>query len=208
MHEENLRRDSELFSIFSPKTTNHFKTYPSDMIGDGLFESTSSLKTQKRTALKECPKYDSWTSDFKHILEICKYKCDIPPITLHQSTAILNGMKPTVPDFWSITPFHFCNAGEHGQKHFNYLMNRIISEVSGSSAAELNVVLAHLFHKSHGKTITSERSYRTILSRHAWSLPKPWTYTYGTCSLIFGIQLKLTHNIKVMAAPMSLHPFF
>ena len=103
-------------------------------------------------------------SAFQHILEICKHKCDIPPITLHQSTAILNGMKPTVPDFWSITPLHFRNAGEHGQKHFNYLMNKIISEVNSSSATELNVVLAHLLHKSHGKSVTSDRSYRTISS--------------------------------------------
>ena len=71
-------------------------------------------------------------------------------------------MKATVIDFWSITPLHFINAGSEGLIHFNFLMNRIITEINTSSTEELNTVIALLLHKGHGKPRTSDRAYRTI----------------------------------------------
>ena len=183
LHRDDLKRDSKLFSVFSPTKSKLFrsirlsktsaaasvpfltvgeKTYPVDMVGDGLFESISELKKQDKASLKSSPNYASWLQDYRYILEICKHRRDIPPITLDQSNSILEDMKPTVSDFWSISPMHFRNAGEQGRIHFNFLMNRIISEVNCSSASELNVVLAQLLYKGHGKCKTSDRSYRTI----------------------------------------------
>ena len=71
-------------------------------------------------------------------------------------------MKATVVDYWSITPLHFLNAGSEGLHHFNFLMNQVILNVNASSVKELNTAYALLLHKSHGKSKTSERSYRTI----------------------------------------------
>ena len=71
-------------------------------------------------------------------------------------------MKPSVIDFWSITPLHFINAGKEGPIHFNFLMNKIIYEINTSSIEELNTVIALLLHKGHSKPKTSDRAYRTI----------------------------------------------
>ena len=105
---------------------------------------------------------DSWSEDSRYILELCKNKQDIPLITLEQSTEILLHMKPTVNDFWSVTPQHFRNAGKEGFCHFNFLLNRVIMEINTSSVKELNTVYALLLHKGHGKSRTSDRNYRTI----------------------------------------------
>ena len=53
-------------------------------------------------------------------------------------------------------------AKNQGLLHFNFLVNRIISEINSSSVKELNTVMAILLHKGHGKSKTSARSYRTI----------------------------------------------
>ena len=71
-------------------------------------------------------------------------------------------MKPSVADFWSITPLHFRNAGTEGTHHFYFLMNQAISEINITTAKELNTVYALLLHKGHGKSRTSDRNYRTI----------------------------------------------
>ena len=183
IHKQDVARDSKLFSIFDPLSTTVFrsvrsskssssktipfltvrdKTYPGDRVGDGLFDSISTLKTQDSAVLNAIPNYHSWLQDYHYILEICKNKQDIPTISLDHSSNILRRMKPSVIDFWSITPLHFINAGSEGLIHFNHLMNAIITNVNAAAVKELNTVLALLFHKSHGKSLTSDRSYRTI----------------------------------------------
>ena len=178
-----MKTDTELFSVFTSSSPPIFKsiralkssaaasvpfltvgekTYPGDMVGDGLYDSISSLKTQDKASLLSSSNYQDWSSDYKYILELCKDKHDIPPISIEHSTSILNKMKASVIDYWSITPFHFSNAGEEGAIHFNFLMNRIIMELNTSSVKELNTVLALLLHKGHGKPKTNSRSYRTI----------------------------------------------
>ena len=183
VHKRDVARDSELFSISDPLSTTVFrtvrsskssssrpipfltvrdKTYPGDRVGDGLFDSISTLKTQDPAVLSAIPNYHSWLQDYRYILEICKNRRDIPIISLEHSTNILKRMKSSVIDFWSITPLHFINAGREGLDHFNYLMNAIITNVNAAGVKELNTVLALLLHKAHGKSLTSDRSYRTI----------------------------------------------
>ena len=122
--------------------------YPEHLVGDGLYASIAALKTKDCSTINK-----SWESDYKYILEICKNKVDIPEITLDQSKDILLRMKPTVSDFWSLTPLHFINSGEQGFLHFNFLMNLIIADINSSSVKELNTVLALLLHKGHGKNL-------------------------------------------------------
>ena len=184
LHQDDIRRDTKLFSACSsssaislfkairsykrtdigdiPFLTVGDSKYPENMIGDGLFNSIQTLKTQDESSLQSSSMYDSWSNDFKYILEISRNKRDIPPISFDHSSKILHSMKPTVSDFWSVTPLHFLYAGYQGLLHFNFLMNRIISEINGSSVKELNTVMAILLYKGHGKSKTSDRSYRTI----------------------------------------------
>ena len=76
---------------------------------------------------------------------------DIPPISFDHSSKILQSMKLTVSDLWSVTPLHFLHAGYQSLLHFNFLMNRIISVINCSSVKELNTVMAILLYKGHGK---------------------------------------------------------
>ena len=189
LQKDDLKRDSDLFSVFSTSAPTIFKsiralktsaaasvpyltvgeadgvyerTYPADMVGDGLYESISSLKSQDKPSLLSSSNFKEWSKDCKYILTISEKQVDIPPITLEQSTTILHKMKPHVIDFWSITPTHFLNAGQEGVLHFNFLMNKLIVNLNTSTARELNTVLALLLYKGHGKSKTSDRSYRTI----------------------------------------------
>ena len=197
LHKDDLKRDSDLFSVFSTSAPPIFKsiralktsatasvpyltvgektypadkgsdgvyerTYPAAMVGDGLYESISSLKTQDKSSLLSSSNFKEWSKDCKYILAISEQQVDIPPISLEQSTTILLKMKPHVIDYWSITPTHFLNAGEEGVLHFNFLMNKLILNLNTTTARELNTVLALLLYKGHGKSKTSDRSYRTI----------------------------------------------
>ena len=180
-HKQDMKRDSEIFSLLSssptlfkkikasksrttgavPFLTVGDRTYPEKLVGHGLFASIANLKT--RSDERSSSKYHkSMYEDYKHIIKICQNKQDIPRVSFEQSSQILLRMKPSVSDFWSITPLHFINAGHEGITHFNFLMNAVISEINSTSSKELNTVLALLLHKGHGKSLTSDRSYRTI----------------------------------------------
>ena len=181
-HSESLRRDSQLFSIMSNSTaiyrsirslksssarsvpflTVGNKRYEGSRVADGMFDSISALKMQNEESLSASTYFETWSEDYQYILELCKNKRDIPTISLKQSSEILLKMKPSVKDYWSITPQHFINAGDTGFSHFNYLMNKIICETNISTVKELNTTYALLLHKGHGKSRTSDRSYRTI----------------------------------------------
>ena len=178
-HNDDLYRDKQLFSICThnpsalyskiraskrsacgavPFLTVGEKIYTGNRVADGMYDSISSLKTQDNHFLMSSPSYYSWTDDYKYILELCQNKRDIPSISVELSSKILSRMKPGVADFWSVTPLHFCNAGTEGLLHFNFLMNQVIINVNNSS------VYALLLQKGHGKSRTSDRSYRTISS--------------------------------------------
>ena len=182
-HKADLQRDSNLCSILTQDRSIFFKTiksstkpaarkvpfltvndkkYPGDKVADGLYDSISTLKMMNKSSLHKSPKYESWSQDYSFILELCRNKQDIPLLSLAQSNKILSRMKPSVKDIWSITPLHYQNAGDEGKVHFNFLLNQVILEINSSSSKELNTVCALLLHKSHGKSRTCDRSYRTI----------------------------------------------
>ena len=182
-HKADLKRDSNLYSILTQSSSTLFKTirsstkpaartvpfltvndkkYPREKVADGLYDSIRTLKMLNKSSLHKSPKYESWSQDYSFILELCRNKRDIPLLSLAQSNKILLRMKPSVRDFWSITPLHYRNAGDEGKLHFNFLLNKVILEINSSSSKELNTVCALLLHKAHGKSRTCDRSYRTI----------------------------------------------
>ena len=182
-HIQNMKRDSKLYSILTTNPSALYrsikaakrpssrsvpfisvadKKYVGERVCDGLYDSISSLKTMDLDSLSSSPKYETWSQDYEYILQICKDKGDIPPLSLTQSTDILKRMKPKVKDIWSVTPLHYYNAGEDGLVHFNFILNQIIRDINSSSTKQLNTVHAQLLHKGHGKSVTSDRSYRSI----------------------------------------------
>ena len=131
----------------------------------GFYDSISKLKTRPITpdveVKDEEPAID-YTKDYHYILQLCRYKQDLPAISLDASTKILKNMKPTVNDFFSITSEHYLNAGKEGIEHFNFLMNIVIEDVNNATVEELNACYALLLFKGHGKSRTSDTAYRTI----------------------------------------------
>ena len=108
LHKNDITRDTELFSVFSSSSPAIFKAirlsksasgtsvpfmtvgskkYPENMVGDGLFDSISTLKTQDQSSLHSSPCYASWSNDYKCILTLSENKRDIPAISLQQSSS-------------------------------------------------------------------------------------------------------------------------
>ena len=112
--------------------------------------------------LESSPFHTSLMEDYESIKYLCSHKFDLPAVSLETSSDILLKMKPTVNDFFSITPKHFINAGSAGFVHFNLLMNAFIIDVNNSTIEELNTIFAILLYKGHDKERTLDSSYRTI----------------------------------------------
>ena len=83
---------------------------------------------------------------------------------MEQSIKLLSKFKKGVKDHYSITVEHYINAGYEGLKHFNYLLNSIITDLNNASVEELNTAHGLIYYKGHRKDKESERSYRTISS--------------------------------------------
>ena len=129
---------------------------------DGFFFSIKELKSKPSLVEPEDAPTEYFVNDYKHILDICQNKIDLPPISLDSSTKILNRMKASVNDLYSITPEHFINAGKLGIEHFNCLLNYVIKDTKLATIEELNSCYALLLYKRHGKPKTMDSSYRTI----------------------------------------------
>ena len=71
-------------------------------------------------------------------------------------------MKKNVHDIYGISALHYINAGEEGLLHFHFLLNAIVSGINNSFLEELNMVLARVLYKSHGKDKFVDTSYRCI----------------------------------------------
>ena len=84
--------------------------------------------------------------DYKYIKYLCANKCDLPPISFTQSSSILHKLKPSVSDFFSVTPNHFIHAGMAGLVHYNLLLNTFIIDVNNCAIKDLNTVLALLLY--------------------------------------------------------------
>ena len=96
------------------KLTVGDKTYVGDSVQDGFFDSISQLKTKDEVTLNNSEHFQEFSSDYHHILELCKLSNTILAITESQSFKILQKMKPNVNDFFGITPNHYNYAGPAG----------------------------------------------------------------------------------------------
>ena len=177
---------------------------------DGFYSSIKTLKSREMSL--QSPPNDDLYADYNHILDLCKEKRDLPPISIEESTKILKKMKTGVVDVYSISPAHFINAGKAGLDHFNHLMNSIIDDTNNASIEEMNSCYAMLIHKGHGKVRTKDSSYRTIstcpvaskaidlyirdLYKHRWSSKEAPTQYQGEGSSHELAALLITEAIQ------------
>ena len=138
------------------------KTYEGDTVGDGFFDSISSLKTNNDEHHLASPYFNDFECHYQNILELCKSGDTIPPISEKESFDLLQRMRPNVNDLYSVTPNHYNFAGPAGWKHFHLLLSTLLSDVNNTSIDEINTVYACIIFKGHGKDKSSDRSYRTI----------------------------------------------
>ena len=138
------------------------KVYSGCMVGDGFFDSMSSLKTCDLDSLSNDPVLTDHFSNCEHILKICQQNRNIPLINHVAADKLLKRMKVHVTDIYGITAKHYINAGEDGLEHFMNLINCVLSDVNNATVDELNVVLGLILYKGHKKDKNSDRSYRTI----------------------------------------------
>ena len=54
------------------------KKYVGPKVADGMYDSISALKTVDRFLPHPSPLFESWTEDYKHILQLCENKRDVP----------------------------------------------------------------------------------------------------------------------------------
>ena len=92
--------------------------YSGAAVADGFFSSLSSLKSINSESLANDPFFTQQSIDYEFIQEICDNGLKIPLITFDKASELLHKMKPNVNDFFSITPLHYINGGEHAISHF------------------------------------------------------------------------------------------
>ena len=81
-----------------------------------------------------------------------------------QAEELLRAIRPSVTDFYSISALHYLNGGDPAIKHFQLLVNAVLSDIENFALSQLNTCHAIILFKGHGKSKTSDRSYRTISS--------------------------------------------
>ena len=138
------------------------KLYCGGSVGDGFFDSMSSLKSCEMESLVKDPVLTDHFSNYENILKICQTNRNIPEISFQTAADILKRMKKHVIDIYSISALHYCNAGDEGLVHFASLINSAISDVNNATIEELNLALGLILYKGHRKDKNSDRSYRTI----------------------------------------------
>ena len=145
-----------------PKLKVGTKTYESEEVPDGFFDSISSLKTLDTDALQSSPSYSSFCEEYKNILKICSKNPRVPNISLHETRKILKTLRSSVNDYFSITAAHYQYSGEAGVEHLNFVMNAAITDLNNLSLEELCTVWACVLYKGHNKDRYCNKSYRTI----------------------------------------------
>ena len=108
------------------------------------------------------PHYNEAVETYNHIIKLAECGRKIPAISFSKGKQLLQNMKSSVMDFFSVTSLHFLNLGSEGITHFVFIINSIISQISSSSVPELNSAWANILHKGHGKDPEHDRSWRTI----------------------------------------------
>ena len=71
----------------------------------------SSLKYCDIEAMEFDPSLQHHFSNYNHILKICEKGAAIPEISYDVAHSLLKRLKPTVKDFFNLTPLFFLNAG-------------------------------------------------------------------------------------------------
>ena len=182
-HKSSLERDQRLAEILSKtpskfyrylnnkrkqghsrieKLTVNEKVYLGDAVGDGFYESMSSLKTCDFNELMKDKNLGDYLIIYEHIMKLCENDKKLPSISLEDSLKLLLKVKKNVKDHFGITALHYLHAGEQGLLHFNFLLNAVLQDVSNAAVNELNLVHGLILHKGHNKNKFSHRSYRTI----------------------------------------------
>lgn len=137
-------------------------TFENDRVPDGFFHSISLLKKIDQVSLSKSESYLSSQETYKYVLKICQSGQKVPKVSLQKAEIILRSLRPSVNDFYSITPAHFLNGGQAALIHFQFLINCAIDNMNNMSNDELNMVWACILHKGHDKDKHNHRSYRTI----------------------------------------------
>ena len=144
------------------KLTVGSQIYQGEQVADGFYYSMSALKRCDKDRLESVPKLSDKLKDYEIIISLCQQHKGIPPIDLDTSTKLLRSLRKEVKDHYSITSLHYLNAGIEGLKHFNLLLNGVISDLGNAGLEELNTAHGIILYKGHGKERTSDRAYRTI----------------------------------------------
>jgi hypothetical protein len=139
------------------------KVYSGAAVCDGFYESMTALKQCDMENLRADPIISTQLTNYDDIIQLCKNKPPISPISLDKSTKILQSLKKNVTDFYSVSALHYLYAGQKGLLHYNYLLTGLISDVNHANIEELNTAYSNILYKGH-KDKTSDRSYRTISS--------------------------------------------
>ena len=84
------------------------------------------------------------------------------PITKEESFNLRQRLKPSVSDFYSVTPQHYNYAGPVGWEFFRSLLNALILDMANFTISGINRTYACILFKGHNKDKESSRSYRTI----------------------------------------------
>ena len=138
------------------------KLYNGPEVADGIYDSLYTLKAPDMVPISTTPSYKAAMETYKHVIKLAAGGDKIPALSLAAGEKLLNKIRPSVIDFYSITSKHFLNLGSEGTIHFVFLLNSIISLINSSSVAELNTILANMLHKGHDKDPEIDRSWRTI----------------------------------------------
>ena len=146
------------------KLTVGCDTYHDEFVKDGFYHSVAALKKRNVEKLNSSQHFCDLTSEYMHIVELCRKGTSLPVITDEDALEILTRMKPNVPDINSVTPNHFLLAGPLGWRLFALLLNSLIADISFTNMPQINTAYACVLHKGHGKDKTSSKSYRTISS--------------------------------------------
>ena len=108
------------------------------------------------------PQYKEAVATYQHIMKFAAAGEKIPPISLSKGEKLLQNLKPSVMDYFSITSLHFLHLGKEGIIHFVFILNMIINHINSGSVAELNTIWANILYKGGDKDPESDRSWRTI----------------------------------------------
>ena len=136
--------------------------YTGNMVGDGFFRSMSSLKYCDEELLAKDPAISHHFANHNHLIKHCASKTRLPNITFNEALSLLKRMKAKVSDIYGISPLHYLNGGEESVKHFQFVLNEVLSDIEKSTVSELNTACGRILYKGHHKDKNIDKSYRTI----------------------------------------------